>query len=178
MAEEKEKTDQSETQTQDATESQKSQKGGSKTKAAKGGAPTKKEEVAKSKKAKVAPKKVKSKRKSVVSGNTYIHAGFNNTIITITEPSGATLAWSSSGSCGFKGARKSTPYAAQVAAETAANKAKLFGTERVNVFVKGIGPGREQAIRGLHIAGMEIESIMDVTPMPHGGCRQKKARRV
>jgi len=124
------------------------------------------------------PKKAKSKRRSIVLGNAYIHAGFNNTIVTITEPSGTTLTWASAGSSGFKGTRKSTPYAAQVAAENAANKAKVFGMEKVNVFVKGIGPGREQAIRGLHIAGMEIESITDITPIPHGGCKPKKPRRV
>ncbi|MFA6550364.1 MAG: 30S ribosomal protein S11 [Candidatus Gracilibacteria bacterium] len=132
--------------------------------------------VEKSKKS--APKKAKSKRRSVVAGNAYVHAGFNNTIITLTDTAGETIAWSSAGSCGFKGARKSTPYAAQVAAETATGKAKIFGLEKVNVYVRGIGPGREQAIRGLHIAGLSLETITDLTPIPHNGCRQKKARRV
>lgn len=135
-------------------------------------------EKAKKEKAGKAPKKVKTKRRSVVIGCAHIHAGFNNTIITITEPSGEVLAWASAGASGFKGTRKSTPYAAQVAAESAANKAKVFGMEKVHVFVKGIGPGREQAIRGLHIAGLDIESIMDVTPVPHGGCRKRRTRRV
>ncbi|MBI5152204.1 30S ribosomal protein S11 [Candidatus Peregrinibacteria bacterium] len=130
-------------------------------------------------KAAKAPKKAaKTKRRSIPAGHAHIHAGFNNTIITITEPSGEVLVWASAGASGFKGTRKSTPYAAQIAAETAANKAKIFGMERVRVFVKGIGPGREQAIRGLHIAGFDIESITDMTPFPHGGCRVRRPRRV
>lgn len=132
----------------------------------------------KGKKGKSAPKKAKSKRRSVVAGKVYVHAGFNNTIITITDNGGETIAWASAGGCGFKGARKSTPYAAQVAAETATGKAKIFGLEKVDVYVRGIGPGREQAIRGLHVAGLTLESITDLTPVPHNGCRQKKSRRV
>lgn len=117
-------------------------------------------------------------RKSVVKGNVYIMATFNNTIVTITDKDGAVLAWSSAGSSGFKGARKSTPYAAQVAAESAAGKAKAYGLIQVSIFVKGVGPGREQSIRGLQSAGLDIDAIIDTTPMPHNGCRQKKPRRV
>lgn len=126
-----------------------------------------------------ATKKTKAKRRRIVQvGNVYVHASYNNTIVTITEENGDTLSWSSSGSNGFKGARKSTPYAAQVSAEKAVEKAKVFGLEKVNVFVKGVGSGREQAIRGLVASGLELISITDVTPIPHNGCRQKKARRV
>lgn len=166
MAEEKEKT---------APEAQKE------TETPQGGADKKTKAATREKTAKSgkAPKKAaKTKRRSVPAGNAHIHAGFNNTIITITEPSGEVLVWTSAGASGFKGTRKSTPYAAQIAAENAANKAKIFGMERVRVFVKGIGPGREQAIRGLHIAGFDIESITDVTPYPHGGCRTRRPRRV
>lgn len=120
----------------------------------------------------------KSKRKSLLEGLAYIQVGYNNTIVTITDTKGDAVAWSSSGSSGFKGARKSTPYAAQVAAENAANKAKVFGLEKISVFVKGVGNGRDQAIRGLHAAGLSIVSITDVTPVPHNGCRKKKSRRV
>ncbi len=126
-----------------------------------------------------AAKKTTAKRRRIVQvGNVYVHASYNNTIVTITEENGDTLSWSSSGSNGFKGARKSTPYAAQVSAEKAVEKAKVFGLEKVNVFVKGVGSGREQAIRGLVASGLELISITDVTPVPHNGCRQKKARRV
>lgn len=124
-------------------------------------------------------KKTKAKKRRIVqTGNVYIHASYNNTIVTITEENGDTLSWSSAGSNGFKGARKSTPYAAQVSAEKAVEKAKVFGLEKVNVFVKGVGSGREQSIRGLVASGLELISITDTTPVPHNGCRQKKARRV
>ncbi len=123
-------------------------------------------------------KKSKSKRKSVPEGNFYIHAGYNNTLVSITEPNGNVIAWASSGSCGFKGARKSTPYAAQVAAETATEKSKVYGLERVHVFVKGGGPGREQGLRGIVNAGLSIESITDTTAIPHNGCRKARTRRV
>ncbi len=123
-------------------------------------------------------KKSKSKRKSVPEGNFYIHAGYNNTLVSIAEPNGNVIAWASSGSCGFKGARKSTPYAAQVAAETAVEKSKVYGLERVHVFVKGGGPGREQSLRGIVNAGLSIESITDTTAIPHNGCRKARPRRV
>jgi len=120
----------------------------------------------------------KAKKRIVQEGNAHIQASFNNTIITITEKNGDVISWSSAGSNGFKGARKSTPYAAQVSAETAAEKAKLYGLERVNVFVKGVGSGREQAIRGIISKGIDIIAINDITPIPHNGCRKKKTRRV
>lgn len=123
-------------------------------------------------------KKSKAKRRTVDTGNAYIQASYNNTIVTLTEKNGDVLAWGSAGGSGFKGARKATPYAAQVSAENAAEKAKVFGLERVHVYVKGVGSGREQAIRGLSAKGLEILSISDVTPVPHNGCRNKKRRRV
>lgn len=123
-------------------------------------------------------KSAKSKRKSVPEGHLYIHAGYNNTLVSIAELNGDVIAWASSGSCGFKGARKSTPYAAQVAAETAAEKSKVFGLERVHVFVQGAGPGREQALRGIINGGLSIESITDTTGIPHNGCRTARSRRV
>jgi len=130
--------------------------------------------------AEVKKKKVvkKAKRRSVPEGNAYVQASYNNTIVTLTEPSGDVISWSSAGASGFKGARKSTPYAAQVSAENAAEKAKVFGLERVHVYIKGVGSGREQAVRGLASSGINIISINDLTPMPHNGCRKKKARRV
>ena len=107
-----------------------------------------------------------------------IHAGENNTIVTFTDPSGNVLGWSSSGAAGFKGTRKSTPYAAKMAAETAAGKVKPYGIETVTVELKGLGPGREQSIRGLQSAGLNIDAIIDVTPIAHGGCRAPGRRRV
>lgn len=120
----------------------------------------------------------KAKRRSVTEGKVFIQASYNNTIVTITDLSGDVIAWSSAGSSGFKGARKATPYAAQVAAESAANKAKVYGLEKATVYVKGTGNGRDQAIRGIHSAGIGITLITDVTPIPHNGCRKKKQRRV
>jgi small subunit ribosomal protein S11 len=122
-------------------------------------------------------KKSKSKR-TVSEGHAYVQSSFNNTIVTITDLNGHVIAWSSAGSNGFKGAKKATPYAAQVSAEAAINKALLYGIEKLHVFVKGVGAGREQAVRGLHSNGVDIESITDVTPVPHNGCRPRKARRV
>jgi small subunit ribosomal protein S11 len=122
--------------------------------------------------------KKKGKKRVSPECNAYIQASYNNTIVTITEPTGDTIAWSSAGSSGFKGSRKATPYAAQVAAENAVEKAKAAGIEKVAVYVKGVGPGREQAIRGLNASGLQIMAITDVTPVPHNGCRQKKQRRV
>jgi small subunit ribosomal protein S11 len=123
-------------------------------------------------------KKVKSKRKSVLTGCAYIQASYNNTLISLTEPNGDVISWASAGASGFKGTRKATPYAAQVAAEKAVEKAKVYGLQKVHVYVKGVGSGREQAIRGLVASGLDLISINDVTPQPHNGCRKKKARRV
>lgn len=117
-------------------------------------------------------------RKTVPLAHAYITATYNNTMITIAEPNGNVITWASAGANGFKGTRKSTPYAATMTAEKAAERAAPYGVERLKVFVKGVGTGREQAIRGLHAAGLELEAIYDVTPMPHNGCRKKKARRV
>jgi small subunit ribosomal protein S11 len=108
----------------------------------------------------------------------YIHATFNNTIITITDQQGNTVAWSSAGTVGFKGSRKSTPYAAQLAAQQVVKNAQDHGVREVDVFVKGPGPGREAAIRSLQGAGLKVRSISDVTPIPHNGCRPPKRRRV
>lgn len=123
-------------------------------------------------------KKASRKRRTVPEGRANIFAGYNNTIISITEPNGDVIVWSSAGANGFKGTKKATPYAAQVAAENACEKAKAYGMERVHVQVKGIGNGREQAVRGLIAGGLEILSISDVTPVPHNGCRKRRTRRV
>jgi small subunit ribosomal protein S11 len=117
-------------------------------------------------------------RKSVPRGRAYIQSTFNNTIVTMTDPGGNVISWSSSGSAGFKGSRKSTPYAAGMAAETAARKAMEHGMRQIDVFVKGPGSGREAAIRSLQATGLLINSITDVTPIPHNGCRPPKRRRV
>jgi small subunit ribosomal protein S11 len=117
-------------------------------------------------------------RKSVPRGRVYIQSTFNNTLITLTDPNGNVVAWGSAGTAGFKGSRKSTPYAAQMAADAAARKAMDHGMRQVDVFVKGPGSGREAAIRSLQGAGLSILSIRDVTPMPHNGCRPPKRRRV
>jgi small subunit ribosomal protein S11 len=117
-------------------------------------------------------------RKSVPRGRAYVLSTFNNTIITLTDPNGNALAWGSSGQAGFKGSRKSTPFAAQMAAERAARAAMEHGLRQVEVFVKGPGSGREAAIRSLQAAGLQILSIRDVTPIPHNGCRPPKRRRV
>jgi small subunit ribosomal protein S11 len=117
-------------------------------------------------------------RRSVPAGVAHIHATFNNTIVAITDPQGAVVAWSSAGSVGFKGSRKGTPFAAQMAAEAAARKVADFGMRTVIVFVKGPGGGRESAVRALQAAGLNVSSIRDVTPIPHNGCRPPKRRRV
>ena len=124
-----------------------------------------------------APKRRKAK-KMVSEGVAHIHSTFNNTIITITDPVGNVVAWSSAGSVGFKGSRKGTPFAAQLAAEAAAKKAMDFGMRSVQVFVKGPGAGRESALRSLQAAGFAVSVIKDVTPIPHNGCRPPKRRRV
>lgn len=120
----------------------------------------------------------KRDRKNVERGQAHIQATFNNTIVTLTDTDGNALAWSSAGSLGFKGSRKSTPYAAQMAAEAAAKNGMEHGLRTVSVFVKGPGSGREAAIRALQASGLEITSIADVTPIPHNGCRPPKRRRV
>ncbi len=117
-------------------------------------------------------------RKNVSMGVAHIHASFNNTIVTITDTAGNVLSWSSAGNKGFKGSRKSTPFASQLAAETAAKKAMEHGMRQVEVYVKGPGTGRESAIRSIQAAGLEIVAIKDVTPIPHNGCRPPKRRRV
>ena len=117
-------------------------------------------------------------RKNIASGVAHVNASFNNTMITITDAQGNTIAWSSSGAQGFKGSRKSTPYAAQVAADAAAKKASEHGVKILEVEVKGPGAGRESALRALQAAGFTITSIRDVTPIPHNGCRPPKRRRV
>jgi len=117
-------------------------------------------------------------RKQIPRGRAYVQSTFNNTIVTITDPVGAVLSWGSAGASGFKGSRKSTPYAAGMAAEGAARKAMEHGLRQVEVFVKGPGAGREAAIRQMQAAGLMITSITDVTPIPHNGCRPPKRRRV
>ena len=117
-------------------------------------------------------------RKNVAYGVAHIKSSFNNTIITITDQQGNTLAWASSGNVGFKGSRKSTPFAAQLAAEAAARRAMEHGVRKVDVMVKGPGSGRETAIRSIQNTGIEVVGIKDVTPIPHNGCRQSKRRRV
>ena len=117
-------------------------------------------------------------RKNITSGLAHVNASFNNTMITITDVQGNSIAWSSSGSQGFKGSRKSTPFAAQVAAEDCARKAKEHGVKNLEVEVKGPGSGRESALRALQAAGFQIASIRDVSPIPHNGCRPRKRRRV
>ena len=120
----------------------------------------------------------KEKKKNVAEGNVFIQATFNNTIVTVTDRMGNALAWASAGSLGFKGAKKSTPFAAQSTAEAAVTKAKEFGLAEAHVFVKGPGIGTESAIRALGVMGVRVKSIHDVTPIPHNGCRPQKKRRV
>ena len=117
-------------------------------------------------------------KKNIAKGVAHVHSTFNNTIVTVTDEHGNVITWSSAGALGFKGSRKSTPYAAQMAAETAAKAALVHGLKTVDVFVKGPGSGREAAIRALSAAGLEVTSISDVTPVPHNGCRPPKRRRV
>jgi len=126
----------------------------------------------------VATKKKKKVKKVVAKGAVHIKATFNNTIISITDEVGNVIATGSSGASGFKGSRKSTPYAAQIAMESAVAKAKPYGLNEVEVFVKGVGSGRETAVRALQSLGIYVKSIKDVTPLPHNGCRSKKPRRV
>ena len=125
-----------------------------------------------------ATKQRRRERKNVPNGHVHIQASFNNTIITITDPTGAVISWGSAGVAGFKGSRKSTPYAAQIAAEGAARRAMEHGLRQVDVFVKGPGSGREAAVRALQASGLIVLSIKDATPVPHNGCRPPKRRRV
>jgi small subunit ribosomal protein S11 len=117
-------------------------------------------------------------KRVVTDGVAHVHASFNNTIVTITDRQGNTLSWATSGGCGFRGSRKSTPFAAQVAADRAGQAVKEYGLKNLDVNVKGPGPGRESAVRALNNAGFKITSITDVTPIPHNGCRPPKKRRV
>jgi small subunit ribosomal protein S11 len=117
-------------------------------------------------------------RKSIAVGNAYIKTSFNNTLVTLTDKEGNVIAWASAGSAGFKGSRKSTPFAAQVTAEKAARAAMEHGLQKVDCYVKGPGSGRETAIRSLQATGIDVTSVKDVTPIPHNGCRPKKRRRV
>jgi small subunit ribosomal protein S11 len=128
--------------------------------------------------AKAAPRPRKKEKKNVVTGVAHVNATFNNTIVTITDGQGNTVSWSSAGSLGFKGSRKSTPYAAQVAAEDAAKKAVDHGMRTLEVEVTGPGAGRESALRALQAVGLNVTAIRDVTPIPHNGCRAPKRRRV
>ena len=120
----------------------------------------------------------RKEKKNVAQGEAHIKSTFNNTIVTITDPTGAVISWASAGTVGFKGSRKSTPFAAQMAAEAAGRRAMEHGMKKIDVFVKGPGSGRETAIRSIQAAGIEVAGIKDVTPIPHNGCRPKKRRRV
>ena len=120
----------------------------------------------------------KKVKKNVAEGIAHVHASFNNTIITITDRQGNALSWATSGGAGFKGSRKSTPFAAQVAAEAAGKAAQEFGVKNIEVRIKGPGPGRESSVRALNALGLKITSIQDVTPVPHNGCRPPKKRRI
>src|SRR6478672_8267061 len=124
-----------------------------------------------------AAKKPKKARKNVLDAIAHVHASFNNTIVTITDRQGNTLSWATSGGCGFRGSRKSTPFAAQVAAERAGTAAQEYGVRTVEVRVRGPGPGRESAVRALNSAGLKVTSIEDVSPIPHTGCCPPKKRR-
>jgi small subunit ribosomal protein S11 len=124
------------------------------------------------------PKSKKKVKRNVPHGLAYVLATFNNTIVTITDLQGNTLCWATSGGSGFKGSKKSTPFAAQIAADKAAKKARDFGMQKIDVFVKGPGAGRESTIRAIQAAGLQVNSITDTTPIPHNGCRPPKRRRV
>ncbi len=126
----------------------------------------------------MAKAKKKKEKKNVYEGKVFVQATFNNTIVTVTDLNGNTLSWASAGGLGFRGAKKSTPYAAQTTAETAVKKAIDYGLKEVHVFVKGPGVGRESAIRSLGNMGLWVKSIKDITPIPHNGCRPRKSRRV
>lgn len=128
--------------------------------------------------AKVTSSRKKRAKRTVVDGVAHIHASFNNTIVTITDRQGNSLSWATAGGSGFRGSRKSTPFAAQVASQKAGEAAKEFGLKNLEVYIKGPGPGRESAVRALNAVGYKITNITDVTPVPHNGCRPPKKRRV
>lgn len=177
MPEEKSKSEETataeeQTKTEEQSKSEGQPKG--KSKEIKAGESSKSEEGA----TPVKKKKKKSKRRLVPEGRVYIQASYNNTVVSITDPEGQVIAWSSAGSSGFKGPKKATPFAAQTASENAVAKAKIFGIEKAHIFIKGAGNGREQAIRGIQAGGINVESITDTTAIPHNGCRQRKSRRV
>ena len=134
--------------------------------------------MADDKKQSAAGKARKKAKRMVSEAIAHVHASFNNTIVTITDRQGNTLSWATAGGCGFRGSRKSTPFAAQVAAEKAGVAAQEYGVKNVEVRVRGPGPGRESAVRALNAAGLKVTSIADVTPIPHNGCRPPKKRRV
>ena len=134
--------------------------------------------VSTSKSKKSSYSKKKKNKKNILNGIAYVQSTFNNTIVTITDKQGNTLAWATSGGSGFRGSRKSTPFAAQIAAEKAGQKAIEFGIKSLDVLVKGPGPGRDSAVRALNSAGYKITNIKDITPLPHNGCRPPKKRRV
>jgi len=138
----------------------------------------KQEQQQQEQKAKSKAKGRRREKKNIPVGKAYIASTFNNTIVTLTDPQGNVLSWGSSGQAGFKGSRKGTPYAAQMAARDAAKKAAVYGLKQVEVFIKGPGSGREAAIRSLQTSGLFITGIKDVTPIPHNGCRPPKRRRV
>ena len=121
---------------------------------------------------------VRKVKRTLSAGQVHVFASFNNTIITVTDPQGNTVCWGSAGSAGFKGSRKSTPFAARLAAEQAVKAAQQMGIQEVDLFVKGPGPGRESAIRAVQAQGLRVRSISDITPVPHNGCRPRKKRRV
>jgi len=127
---------------------------------------------------KVGAKSKRRERRVVAHGRAYVQSTFNNTIVTLTDQEGAVVSWASSGSVGFKGTKKGTPFAARLAAESAARKAMEYGMRRVDVYVRGPGSGRETAIRSLQTAGLEVSSIRDITPIPHDGCRPPRRRRI
>ncbi len=120
----------------------------------------------------------KKVKRSLFSGVVYIQSSFNNTIVSVTDEDGGVVSWSSSGAMGFKGTKKSTPYAAQLTTQSAIEKAKSYGLKKIKVFVSGVGAGRESAVRALVASGLEIELLKDTTPIPHNGCRSKKTRRI
>ncbi len=128
--------------------------------------------------AKTSTRSRKKVKRTVIDGIAYVHASFNNTIITITDSQGNALTWATAGGSGFRGSRKSTPFAAQIAAQKAGEAAQEFGMKNMEVFIKGPGPGRESAVRALNSIGFKITNITDVTPVPHNGCRPPKKRRV
>ena len=137
-----------------------------------------KESEAKVAAVKVAPRRKKKTEKSVSTGRAYVHASYNNTIVTLTDINGNVLAWSSAGAMGFKGPKKATPYAAGLIVKNVADKVREIGLKEVAVFIRGIGSGRESAVRALNANGINVSSIKDVTPIPHNGCRAPRPRRI